>query len=277
MLKQYVIVGMINIILMEATVMSEARREEHSMNREVPFKYYGNLIRTADDKDILSNWHENLELQLCIKGNGYVFLDSQMYEIKQGDIVVINPDVIHLTLAYDCIEVSGIIVDSDLNVIDKNLYYSPIINDKEIEKLFNRIANESDNLKLTKYLIEILIILKEKHCCENPIVTNSKYFSIVKNSISYIKENYSEKIVIDDIAKKVKINKYTLSKEFKKITNQTIVDYINAYRIEKVAQSIIKGENITTSAYNCGFNNLSYFTNVFKKYKGVLPSKYKKP
>lgn len=256
--------------------MAEARREEYIMNREVAFKYYGNLIRISDDKDVMSNWHENLELQLCIKGNGYVFLDGKMYEIKQGDIVVINPNVIHLTLAYDCIEVSGIIVDSDFNIMDKNLYYSPIINDREIEDLFGKIANESDNLKLTKYLIEILIILKERHCCENPIAANFNYFNIVKNSIIYIKENYSKKITIDDIAKNVQTNKYTLSKEFKKITNQTIVDYINAYRIEKVAQSIIQGENITTAAYNCGFNNLSYFTNVFKKYKGVLPSKYKK-
>ena len=48
--------------------MAEARREEYSMNREVAFKYYGNLIRIADDKDVMSNWHENLELQLCIKG-----------------------------------------------------------------------------------------------------------------------------------------------------------------------------------------------------------------
>ena len=256
--------------------MSEIRREEHRMNNKFPFKYYGNLKRTVNDKDVISNWHDNLELQLCTKGNGYVFLDSKKYEIKQGDIVVINPDVVHLTLAYDCIEISGIIVDSNFNIMDKNLYYSPIINDKEIEKIFNKISNESDNLKLTKYLLEILIILKEKHCCKNQSITNSGYFNIVKNSIRYIKENYSKKITIDDIAKKVQINKYTLSKEFKKLTNKTIVDYINTYRIEKVAHLILKGENITTSAYNCGFNNLSYFTNVFKKYKGVLPSEYKK-
>ena len=54
------------------------------------------------------------------------------------------------------------------------------------------------------------------------------------------------------------------------------MDYINAYRVEMVAQAIIKGENVTVSAYNCGFNNLSYFTNVFKRYKGVLPSEYKR-
>ena len=263
-------------ILAEVVVMSEVRREEYSMNKKVPFKYYGNLTRNADDKGVMSNWHENLELQLCTKGNGCVFLDSKMYEIKQGDIVIINPDVIHLTTTYDHIEVSGIIVDSDLRIIDKNLYYFPIVNDREIEDLFGKIANESDNLKLTKYLIEILIILKERHCCENPIATNSNYFNVVKSSMRYIKENYSKKITIDDIAKNVQTNKYTLSKEFKKFTNHTIVDYINACRIEKVAQLITKGENITTAAYHCGFNNLSYFTNVFKRYKGVLPSQYKK-
>lgn len=256
--------------------MQGIRHEEHNMNNKLPFKYYGNLIRNADDKGVMPNWHNNLELQLCTKGNGYVFLDSKKYEIKKGDIVVVNPDVIHLTLAYDSIEISGIILDSKFDIMDKNLYYFPIVNNPEIENLFNKIAKESDNLKLTKYLIEILIILKEKYCCVKPQTTNSVYFNIVKKSIEYIKENYNEKITIDDIAKKVQLNKYTLSKEFKKLTNQTIVDYINAYRIERVAQLIIKGENVSTSAYSCGFNNLSYFTNVFKKYKGVVPSEYKK-
>lgn len=257
-------------------IVSEIRHEEHNMNNKLPFKYYGNLKRNADDKGVMSNWHDNLELQLCTKGNGCVFLDSKKYEIKKGDIIVVNPNVIHLTLACDHIEISGIILDSNFDIMDKNLYYQPIINNWEIENLFDKIANERDNLKLTKYLIEILIILKETYCCVNPKITNSRYFNIVKKSIEYIRENYNEKITIDDIAKKVQINKYTLSKEFKKLTNQTIVDYINAYRIERVVQLIIKGENVTTSAYNCGFNNLSYFTNVFKKYKGVLPSKYEK-
>ena len=256
--------------------MSEARREEYSMGGAVPFRYYGNLVRVAEDKGIMPNWHDNLELQLCVGGSGYVFLDSRMYEIKQGDIIVINPDVIHLTLARERIEVAGIIVDADFGIMDKNLYYSPIIRDEEIEGLFGEIAKESDKLRLTKHLIEILLILKEKYCTEEPPATKASRFDAVKSGIRYIKECYGKRITVDDIARAVKVNKYTLSGEFKRITGKTIVEYINAYRVEMVAQAIIKGENVTVSAYNCGFNNLSYFTNVFKRYKGVLPSEYKR-
>ena len=55
----------------------------------------------------------------------------------------------------------------------------------------------------------------------------------------------------------------------------TPIEYLNYYRIEIACeQLIITNKNITDIAYDCGFNDVSYFTKVFKKYKDTVPSKY---
>lgn len=80
----------------------------------------------------------------------------------------------------------------------------------------------------------------------------------------FLRANYFRKLSLDEIAKNVLTDKFTLSKEFKKFTGQTIVDYLNGYRIKKAALLIARGSNVSDAAYACGFENMSYFTRLFK-------------
>lgn len=48
-------------------------------------------------------------------------------------------------------------------------------------------------------------------------------------------------------------------------------------RIEAACHEMkVNGSSVTQAAYNCGFNDLSYFSKVFKLYKGISPKDYKK-
>jgi AraC-like DNA-binding protein len=49
------------------------------------------------------------------------------------------------------------------------------------------------------------------------------------------------------------------------------------YRIERAARKLDGSDaSITQIAFDCGFNDLSYFIKTFKEIKGVSPSKYRK-
>lgn len=78
------------------------------------------------------------------------------------------------------------------------------------------------------------------------------------------------------ISKNVYIDKYSLSRNFKSLTGQTVFQYINNYRCSKVTELIINGMPINEAAKMCGFNNMSFFSRTFKKAKGKLPSECKK-
>ena len=96
----------------------------------------------------------------------------------------------------------------------------------------------------------------------------------VKKVLLYIRENYRTRITLDSVAKHVLTDKYTLCKLFKKSTGQTIFENINAYRCMRAAEYIAHGTTVCEAASLCGFDNNSFFTKTFKKYMGVLPSKY---
>ena len=53
-------------------------------------------------------------------------------------------------------------------------------------------------------------------------------------------------------------------------------ELINKMRLEKAAELILQGYQVSEAAYNSGFNNISNFRKQFLKNFGVLPSEYRK-
>lgn len=130
--------------------------------------------------------------------------------------------------------------------------------------------------KLNELVLKILIELVCFHSTSAVLpYAESKALKNVKATVRYIRENYSSKITLDEIAKTVYTDKYALCREFKKSTGQTITEYANRYRCQKAADYITEGHTVTQAALLCGFENLSFFTKTFKKYMGKLPKYYK--
>ena len=79
-----------------------------------------------------------------------------------------------------------------------------------------------------------------------------------------MKENLSQKITIDDIAKKIFLSKSTFIRQFTKITNTPPFEYLTNLRIEK-AKTLLKEtkHSLTFIASECGFFDLSHFEKQF--------------
>ena len=104
----------------------------------------------------------------------------------------------------------------------------------------------------------------------------AKHADIIYRVIDYIKNNYRERISLDELAKKTFLSKTYLSSLFKKETGYSISEYINDIRVDK-SQSLLKDSDlsITDIAEMCGFEDQSYYTKVFKKVTGITPKKYR--
>lgn len=267
--------------------MKKIRHEEYeNMEHTKPFKLFANLERSRSNCSAEMNWHENLEIEICTKGKGAVLLDGKQYSFSQNDIAVINSNVIHYTGSETMLVYSALIINSrffqnigiDLNAI----CFEPIVRNAKITDLFLRFQKTylDDNVRIKEakqndLLLRILIELAENHCTEIKDTTKPKSFESIKKTIDYIRNNYSKKISLDELAKNAAIDKYVLSREFKKFTGQTIVEYINSFRCQKASDYIISGYNISEAAQMCGFDNLSFFTKTFKRHMCILPSKIK--
>ena len=268
--------------------MIGTRHEEYSNYSDLPFIIHINLERTPFNCSKEKNWHEDLEIELCTKGSGAVLINGEEFEFNKDTIIAVNSNAIHYTytdtvMNYPCIIISAQFckqIGIDYNSIQfKPIIESPVIKSLilELTKIYSEKNTPYRTPKLNKIIIELLIQLAENHSFKTDIpVSKGKEYENVKSAIKYIRENYSKKITLDEIAKYIYTDKYSLCKEFKKMSGQTVMEYTNNYRCRKAADCISDGCTIADAALKCGFSNISYFTKTFKKCMGVLPSEYRK-
>lgn len=266
--------------------MKNVRYEQYSeLMGEVPFVLNSNLTRSPICYSDKQNWHENIEIQLCVDGVGSVLIDGKQYDFNKNDIAVINSNSIHYTYSNTSVTYSCIIVGTDfckrIGLDYNRVSFYPIVQNPSITKIFLQICDIYNGTfpfriaKLNHLLIELLLLLAEGYSKTNKTsFTEKKEVKIIKDVLIYIRERFNQKITLDEIAKHVLVDKYTLCKIFKKTTGETIFSNLNAYRCTKAIEYIKEGKSISESAYMCGFENNSFFSKTFKKYKGVSPSKF---
>lgn len=268
--------------------MENYRYEDYSQIKErIPCVVNSNIIRTKHKLSDTANWHNNIEIQICCEGSGYVILNGVRTEIDMEDIVAVNCNTIHFTGTDDYIKYHCIIIDNDFcrnsgidcaDIQFENVFKNPAIMDSitETVKTYKNSDDVCYKAKLQYLILGILIEMRLYHTKNIPVSKyDTKYFKEVKETILYIQSNYNKKITLEKLSKETYIDKYTLSKKFKEFTGITIVDYINNYRSKQALLMIQNGEQIGSAARLCGFNNISFFTKTFKKYTGNLPSYYK--
>ena len=98
----------------------------------------------------------------------------------------------------------------------------------------------------------------------------------IKKVKSYIKDHYTEKISLNDLAQHVGYNPSYLSTLFKKHEGVSPLDYLNITRI-KQAKVFLAGSEFSISdvAMMVGFNSVSYFNHMYKSIEGETPGDYR--
>ncbi|MEI7884604.1 MAG: helix-turn-helix domain-containing protein [Clostridia bacterium] len=103
-----------------------------------------------------------------------------------------------------------------------------------------------------------------------------KHSDIIHKATSYIKQNFQEKISLEDISSEVHLSKSYLCKVFKDEMQQNLSCYINKIRIEYSKQLLLHNDfSIIEIAAMSGFENQSYYTKVFKKQVGTSPGRFR--
>ncbi|MFT7561700.1 MAG: AraC-like DNA-binding protein [Flavobacteriales bacterium] len=94
--------------------------------------------------------------------------------------------------------------------------------------------------------------------------------------VRYIREHYSRAILITDLACKANISVSALDRRFRKYLGKSPTQYICEVRLENASRLLVESDlQISTIAYDVGFNDHSYFTRTFVKTFGQRPSEYR--
>jgi len=102
-----------------------------------------------------------------------------------------------------------------------------------------------------------------------------QYSSSIDKAIKFIKNNYNQKLTVEQLAEESGYSPSHFNSEFVRLVGKSPIRYLNEIRIERAKELLRTGLfSIGEIADSCGFENTYYFSNVFKKYTGVSPSKF---
>ncbi len=90
----------------------------------------------------------------------------------------------------------------------------------------------------------------------------------------FIDAHFNDDIDLDNIADEACFSKFHFIRLFKKIYAKTPGRYLTTVRIEKSKLLLQKGFSVSETCFSIGFESISSFTGLFKRYTTILPSEY---
>ncbi len=227
-------------------------------------------------------------------------LNAQMLAGKKGDIILYSPDEIHFGrfLVSGTYRYIHFLIPNDLcNKLSliypslKKLFDSGNPNrincirgtEKHKDQIISISENIVENLKKDQVedfhiitdIMQILSICAQLYDTQSDNRPIKSFTPYTRFAMKYMNEHYSEKITIEEIAKKAGCSTTYLSKIFKQDTEKSVYTYLTEYRINKSTMLLKEGLNVTETSYSVGFGDCSSFIRTFKKSIGVSPYKYK--
>lgn len=92
----------------------------------------------------------------------------------------------------------------------------------------------------------------------------------------FVETNFQKPIDTEQIANEVNLSLPAFCRYMKKTTKLTYTDFVNQYRIQYAKKLLIQDKNVTETCFESGFESLSYFNRIFKKWTGETPSGFRK-
>lgn len=228
----------------------------------------------------------NLSILLNLKKRTNISLNNVFQRLEEGDIVVVNTNELCTVLKSDSLLLNFTIEKSLLNLSteDKNLYFECNSIDFKNKDLFSNLrtlignAVKQKNLTQAKaYAIayEIYDDLVRNFVSVSASVKSKN--SKISEIISYIEKNYSENLLLNEIAEHFGLSVPYLSKFFKDSIGKTFADFYDELRINHSMYDLTETtETIIDIAYKHGFPNNHAYIRAFKKVFGTLPNEARK-
>ena len=294
----------------------EVQYKIHKLDPEVTVTDLVNVSYYTLSKDFLwsGESHEPWEMVYVDKGEMVITAGTDTYLLKSGEAAFHCPHEFHnlrtsgqkaanvIVVAFQCASPMMQAFERkilSLNAQEKSCLASIV---KEAEATFRHFDNTAsyneapcvdlvprDNipfgaLQIIKNLIEYFLILIYRHkdgihfdARAVPINQLHHHAQIAVKIQEYLAEHYPERITLEDLAASQNISISQLKRIFKEHTGDSVITYLTALRIREAKRMIQESSmNFSQIAVAVGYDNIYYFSSVFKKHTGMTLTEYSK-
>lgn len=141
-----------------------------------------------------------------------------------------------------------------------------------------KLNSVTDQLMIRADILHIIALIESFGMVQDKEDYDSeKQVKAIKDSISFIREHYKEKLYIRNLSELTGLNEQYFIRFFGSVTGESPLDYINRYRIEQAARLLRDTDtHVYEIAEDCGFHNIGNFIKIFRSFTGETPHKFRK-
>lgn len=267
--------------------------------------------------DLNLHTHDFIEIAYVCDGKGYHVYNDTTYPVSKGDLYIINSRTPHcfyptdqnnsehlvvynlcfLPQFIDTINIRlSILTELTDIMLYKSLYEEEIIYTPDLklsgsmrteieqlyEKMYMEFTSEELNymdilrLSLCELLLKIHRFYKINHTQTESTVFRYRR-QLISDCIQYLRENYSQKITIEELSNNFFLSKSYLSSLFRQATGSSVVEYLQHIRIDKACELLTDTDlSITEISALVGYTDYRFFNKSFKKITGCTAQQYRK-
>lgn len=276
-------------------------KTEGKISREGYLKenyHYFHLRDTAgQERDF--HFHEFDKIVLLLSGRVDYLIENSAFELKPWDVLLVKHHTIHKALIDKTEPYERIIIYLDRRFFDRCLPDAGLMEcfetaDKTGHYLLSTDGDERDKLRslLEAYeeaaadkglgaqamrdtlIMQILIVINRMAAApeRGEGISDPK----IEEVLSYINENLSRDLTVDELAEKVYLSRYHFMRSFKAQTGSTVHAYVRQKRLMHAARLIREGVPAVKAAAESGFGDYSSFHRAFKETFGLSPGSIKR-
>lgn len=283
---------------------SSFREQKRHSTMLIPYSFlYG--VMPEYYPSIGQHCHLEFELFVFLEGQCRFQMGDSVFTAQAGDIVLVQPDVLHgaepidgervvydIALFHPQLMTGGIedrayqeiwlpLINGDLTLdapINKSHpYYAQIFRAAEHTMTCVRNPSIQNKLLLRSSLMELFFLLLDSGSIHSKSELLTQSDSVLLPVIDYIKANYAESLTVEQLADIVHLSKSYFMGLFRKTYGMSAIAYVHRIRMEAVCELLKNSDDsITDIAICCGYPSIANFNRHFKKNVGMTPGEYRK-
>ncbi len=284
-----------NVIINPDTLHEIEKRRETSA---FPFYCY-DLWFGGTEKDLVPlHWHNEMEI-FYSKACGTIYINDGQYDVVPGDIVFINPGLLHRSyrktsgsmfhIVFDLKLLMNPAIESDVNsIVDDMMYRRTQIFTKPAQdsELYRKLLpvveclteyNDTavpfgyESCRITSALFSLMSVFCQENCFVHVEESSLCRMDHITEIMDYISRQFKSPIAVRDLAEYTGLSEGYIYNLFRDYVGVTPVGYINSLRIREAYRLLTEGMSVTDTAAEVGFINVSYFIKLFKNATGLTP------
>lgn len=271
-----------------------------------PLKVHEVSVDGCFEEKVSCHWHEEMEFLVLTHGNVDIFIEEECYQAVPGDIIFIRPDTLHSMSGYKGEEVSFFAIDFMHTLLDsffqdrvQRKYFDRLSRGKVVFPTFIHPVEEWQKkvygllcdirecygeertgyellIKAKLYELWYLLYCHAQRPQKDETESGSVRMELLKEIIAYLQEHYASQITLEELTERFHVSDGHLCRLFKSVTRMTMTEYLNHYRVSQSAVLLQEsGRDVGEIAGMVGFNNISYYNKMFRKYMHMTPTQYR--